>query len=132
MTLLSTGGHCAHRILGTTLIGLVAMAAAACSGNVVLDLPPYHDEKIQPVFDARCTSSPDTPCHVDDGSGRAPGNLALTSFEDTTRRRDVLRRYGSYPMPLLLLKAVADPPNVSIISNGGNGVELPRNEPATA
>ena len=36
----------------------------------------------------------------------ALGNLDLTSFENVQKRRDVLRRYGTYPKPLLLLKAV--------------------------
>src|SRR6185369_8304325 len=44
-------------------------------------------------------------CHKDDGNGNALGNLDLTSYENATRRADVLRVYGSYPVALLLLKA---------------------------
>jgi len=34
------------------------------------------------------------------------GNLDVTSFEAIQKRRDLLRRYGSYPEPMLLIKAV--------------------------
>ena len=34
------------------------------------------------------------------------GNLDLTSFENVQKRRDVLRTYGSYTQPLLLLKVL--------------------------
>ena len=36
----------------------------------------------------------------------ALGNLDLSSFDAVQKRRDVLRTYGSYPQPLLLLKAL--------------------------
>ena len=41
-------------------------------------------------------------------TGTALGNLDLTSFEGVQKRRDVLRTYGSYPQPLLLLKALPE------------------------
>ena len=41
-------------------------------------------------------------------TGMALGNLDLSSFEGVQKRRDVLRTYGSYPQPLLLLKAMPE------------------------
>ncbi len=68
----------------------------------------YYDEHIQPIFDRSCTNAT-SPCHkVDPATGIALGNLDLTSFANVQKRRDVLRRYGTYPMPLLLLKAVPE------------------------
>ena len=62
--------------LGAALVGAVAALACACGSSVVIEETPYHDEFVQPVFDARCTSSPDAPCHADDGTGRAPSAQA--------------------------------------------------------
>ena len=50
-----------------------------------------------------------SPCHrIDQETGTALGNLDLTSFAAVQKRRDVLRTYGSYPHPLLLLKALPE------------------------
>jgi hypothetical protein len=50
-----------------------------------------------------------SPCHrIDQGTKTALGNLDLSSFDGVQKRRDVLRTYGSYPQPLLLLKAVPE------------------------
>ncbi len=74
----------------------------------------YYTSTIEPILTEGCTKSRGGRCHVDDGTGRAQGNLDLSTFEAVTRRPDVLRRFGSYPFPLLLMKAAADPPVIDI------------------
>ncbi len=66
----------------------------------------YFDRQIQPILAGSCSGSV-APCHQDDGSGFAQGNLDLTTFENVQKRRDVLQRYGAFPEPLLLMKGVA-------------------------
>ncbi len=91
-------------------LGFAALAALSTSGCLIKKSADRHfyDEHIQPIFDRSCTNGV-SPCHkVDPATGVALGNLDLTSFENVQKRRDVLRRYGTYPMPLLLLKAVPE------------------------
>jgi hypothetical protein len=68
----------------------------------------YYDQHIQPVFNSFCVGNT-SPCHrIDDATQTAAGNLDLSSFEGVQKRRDVLRNYGVYPQPLLLLKALPE------------------------
>ena len=67
----------------------------------------FYENHIQPIFTASCVGNT-SPCHRVDGSGVALGNLDLTSFEAVQKRRDVLRLYGSYTQPLLLLKVLPE------------------------
>ncbi len=101
----------------------VALLLAGC--GVEEPDQPYYERAIQPIFDERCTTSRSGACHTINDEGRAQGSLDLTSYEAATRRPDVLRRFGSYPFPLLLMKAVADPPGVPIPVNAGEGITLP-------
>lgn len=74
--------------------------------------PHYFNRVIQPILNESCVRSQGA-CHKDDGTGNALGNLALTSYAELVKRRDVLRPYGSYPVPLLLIKATgADIPPI--------------------
>lgn len=68
----------------------------------------FYDQHIQPIFNASCVGNT-SPCHrIDPASSIALGNLDLSSFEAVQKRRDVLRTYGSYPHPLLLLKSLPE------------------------
>jgi hypothetical protein len=70
----------------------------------------FYDENIQPILDQSCVRNV-AGCHAanaDDPFAFAAGNLDLTSFENVQKRRDVLRTFGAYPVPLLLMKAVGD------------------------
>jgi Hydrazine synthase alpha subunit middle domain/WD40-like Beta Propeller Repeat len=92
------------------LRSLAAVALLATTGCLAKKSNDRHfyDEHIQPIFDRSCTNAT-SPCHkADPATGIALGNLDLTSFANVQKRRDVLRRYGTYPMPLLLLKAVPE------------------------
>ncbi len=96
-------------ICWTTLL-TVATLAACDSG------PPagakYYERVIQPILTNNCVFNQGA-CHKDDGSGNALGNLDLSSYQAISKRKDVLRTFGPYPVPLLLLKAAgADVPPI--------------------
>src|SRR6476620_4861966 len=86
-------------------------AVAAFAGGCLTKEPPeqhFYDQHIQPILKTFCVGNT-SPCHaVDPATGTALGNLDLTSFDNIQKRRDVLRTYGSYPHPLLLLKALPE------------------------
>jgi hypothetical protein len=88
-----------------------ALASAVLAGGCLTKKPPeqhFFDQHIQPVLNSFCVGNT-SPCHkVDPATGTALGNLDLTSFDNIQKRRDVLRTYGSYPHPLLLLKALPE------------------------
>jgi hypothetical protein len=85
-----------------SVLPALLLLAACDSGSP--NGPEYYDRVIQPILTASCVRQQGG-CHKADASGNALGNLDLTSYEGVTKRMDVLRTYGSYPVPLLLLKA---------------------------
>src|SRR6186713_1003271 len=91
--------------------GALWLACAALAGGCLTKEPPrqqFFDQHIQPILKTFCVGNT-SPCHaIDQATGTALGNLDLTSFEGIQKRRDVLRTYGSYPHPLLLLKALPE------------------------
>lgn len=80
----------------------VVLSLSACDEGAA-PAPNYYNRVIQPILTASCVRNQGA-CHKDDGTGNALGNLALTSYAELSKRRDVLRPYGSYPVPLLLIK----------------------------
>ncbi len=80
--------------------------------------PMFYENFIQPILTNSCVRNQGG-CHENDGKGNALGNLDLTSYANIIRRRDVLRTFGSYPVPLLLLKAAG--PQVPPIAYQGAG-----------
>jgi len=92
---------------GVGLCVWVALLSAGCSIKKPEE-KHYYDQHIQPIFNQFCASNT-SPCHaVEPNTGTAFGNLDLSSYEGVQKRRDVLRKYGSYPLPLLLLKAIPE------------------------
>jgi len=85
---------------------LAVLLLCACDG------PPgrtYFDRNIQPILTQKCAGNT-SGCHstnADDPYAFAAGNLDVTSFENISKRRDVLTRFGPYQQPLLLIKGVA-------------------------
>jgi hypothetical protein len=96
------------RARATALAGLLGtLLVSGCHVKQPTD-QRFYDQHIQPIFNSFCINNT-SPCHrVEPTSGVALGNLDLTSFAAVQKRRDVLRTYGSYPQPLLLLKAVPE------------------------
>ncbi|MDB4955018.1 MAG: Periplasmic component of the Tol biopolymer transport system-like protein [Myxococcales bacterium] len=78
------------------------------------DSPPgktYFERNIEPILQQKCAGNT-SGCHSINAAASDPyqfaaGNLDVTSFEKIQKRRDVLERFGAYPKPLLLIKAVA-------------------------
>jgi WD40-like Beta Propeller Repeat len=99
---------------GGLWLGAVASVVLA-AGCLTKDPPEarFYDQHVQPILNSFCVGNT-SPCHAivtdtnNPAFGTALGNLDLTSFESVQKRRDVLRTYGSYPHPLLLLKALPD------------------------
>ena len=87
------------------------LACTVLTGGCLTKKPPeqhFFDQQIQPILKTFCVGNT-SPCHaVDPTTGTALGNLDLTSYDGIQKRRDVLRTYGSYPDPLLLLKALPE------------------------
>src|ERR1041385_6262210 len=95
--------------------------AALLVGGCLTKKPPethFFDQHIQPILQTFCVGNT-SPCHAvsevsvdpNDPTKKvktALGNLDLTSYEGIQKRRDVLRTYGSYPQPLLLLKGLPE------------------------
>src|SRR6476659_8484192 len=93
-------GSCRGLLVGILLLG-------ACGES-----PPghtYFERNIQPILTQKCAGNT-SGCHstnADDPYAFAAGNLDVTSFENISKRRDVLTRFGPYQHPLLLIKGVA-------------------------
>jgi hypothetical protein len=98
------------------------LLVAACN-----DAPPgrtYYQRNIEPILLQKCAGNT-SGCHaanVDDPYEFAAGNFDVTSFENVQKRRDVLNRYGAYPYPLLLIKAVA--PATSLNTGTSNELDM--------
>jgi hypothetical protein len=89
------------------IVGLVGLLAlVACS-----DPPPrrtYYQRHIEPILVNSCGGNT-SGCHrtnPEDPFEFAAGNLDVTSYENVQKRRDLLRPFGAYPLPLMLIKAV--------------------------
>jgi hypothetical protein len=67
----------------------------------------YFDRTIAPTLSTSCSRGPTgAGCHVADGRGNAFGNLDVSTYEQLTKRRDLLATYGPYSQAALLLKVV--------------------------
>lgn len=97
--------------------------ALASGGGCGSDDPPgqtFFDREIQPILIGSCAGNTGG-CHAvdpDDPFAFAAGNFDVTSFETVQRRRDVLRAYGAYGTPLLLIKAVGDSGELGVTYDG--------------
>lgn len=86
---------------------LACLGAPACERASVPE-NRFYVTQIQPIMNAFCVGNT-SPCHkIDPATGVALGNLDLSSFDAIQKRPDVLRTYGAYPEPLLLLKAIPE------------------------
>jgi len=69
----------------------------------------YYERNIEPILQQKCAGNT-SGCHStnpEDPYQFAAGNFDVTSFDNVQKRRDVLTRFGAYPQPLLLIKAIA-------------------------
>jgi hypothetical protein len=95
---------------------ILAAAGVSLGAGCHVNQPPeehFYDVHIQPIFNSFCVGNT-SPCHKIDSNPMSPnfntalGNLDLSTFAGVQKRRDVLRTYGSYPQPLILLKAIPE------------------------
>ena len=106
--------------VGLLVVGVVGFG---CSD----DGPPgttFYDREIQPILTQSCSGNV-SGCHRVDETDPlkfAAGNLDLTSFENVSKRRDLLRPFGPYPVPLMLVKAVGRNGDLKV---NYRGTELP-------
>ena len=97
---------------GTVCASALALVIAFGSGCSSCDSPPgqtYYQRNIEPILIGSCSKGT-SGCHAvntDDAHFFAAGNFDVTSFENVQKRRDALTRFGPYPQPLLLIKAIA-------------------------
>jgi hypothetical protein len=91
----------------------LACVAAAALGGCGSDNPPgrtFYEREIEPILIGSCAGNTGG-CHAADESDEfafAAGNFDVTSFAGVQRRRDLLRPFGAYGIPLLLVKAVGN------------------------
>jgi hypothetical protein len=90
-------------------VALAVFVAAGLAGCG--DSPPgrtFYQRNVEPILTQKCAGNT-SGCHstnADDPYQFAAGNLDVSSFDNIQKRRDVLARFGAYPYPLLLIKAV--------------------------
>lgn len=95
--------------LTAVALALVASAAVGCSDCNSPAGRSYYERNVEPILIQKCAGNT-SGCHsinADDPYAFAAGNLDVTSFANVQKRRDVLHRFGPYPQPLLIIKAVA-------------------------
>jgi hypothetical protein len=103
----------------TRVLVAAVLVVAACQ----TEAPPgqsYFDRVVEPVLAQSCAKGSGG-CHRVDASDPfafAAGNLDVTSFASLHKRPDVLRTFGVYPVPQLLLKAAAETKDLTISYNG--------------
>lgn len=88
---------------------VVAVVLAGACQDPALDQRTFYSQRIAPILQENCVrGTADGLCHVesDDAPGQALGNLDLSTFESVHKRPELLAAYGSYPEPVLLMKAV--------------------------
>lgn len=101
-------------------ISLFALLAAAGCGD---DDPPgstYYERNIEPILIQFCAGNV-AGCHVandDDPFQFAAGNLDVSSFERLQKRRDLMRPFGPYSVPVMLIKAVGETDELGFNYNG--------------
>jgi hypothetical protein len=99
--------------------GALFLALVGCGS----DDPPgqtFYDREIAPILIGSCAGNTGG-CHAvdaDDQFAFAAGNFDVTSFENVQKRRDLLRPYGAYGTPLLLIKAVGDSGELGVTYDG--------------
>ena len=97
---------------GSVYSYVCALAIVFMSGCSSCDSPAgrtYYERNIEPILQQKCAGNT-SGCHAtnaDDPYSFAAGNFDVSSFEVVQKRRDVLTRFGAYPQPLLLIKAIA-------------------------
>ena len=100
-----------------TAFTAAALLLAACGSDAPRQT--YYEREIEPILLQSCSGNTGG-CHVVDDAdpfGFAAGNFDVTSFENVQKRSDLLRRFGAYEVPLLLVKAVGSSGELGVTYN---------------
>lgn len=98
----------------------VLLVLGAC-GNDKSPGRTYYERNIEPILQQSCSGNT-AGCHVsndDDPFDFAAGNFDVSSFEAVQKRRDLLQPFGTYSVPVLLIKAVGATPELQFPYGGG-------------
>lgn len=98
---------------------LVSIGLVACGGGNQ-DGPTFYERNIEPILVGSCAGQT-SGCHAvdeNDPFGFAAGNFDVTSFENVQKRRDLLKPFGAYNEPALLIKAVGIGSGLGVNYNG--------------
>jgi hypothetical protein len=96
-------------VLAAVAVVVGASGAIGCNDCNSAAGRSYYERNIEPILIQKCSGNT-SGCHStnsDDPYAFAAGNLDVTSFANVQKRRDLLHRFGPYPQPLFLIKAVA-------------------------
>ncbi|HWB73322.1 MAG TPA: hypothetical protein VG755_00175 [Nannocystaceae bacterium] len=98
-----------RRLRAKSIAATLACAGVAACADPHVETSTFFDQRIQPILEENCVrGTADGLCHTESAQlpGTALGNLDLSTFEAVHRRPELLAAYGSYPEPVLLMKAV--------------------------
>ncbi len=89
-------------------LGIAAVAPWGAGCTTLQPQPTtYFAQTIDPVLQTSCVrTNTGVGCHVADAKGNAFGNLALDTYDNVSKRRDLLLDYGPYLQPGILVKNV--------------------------
>lgn len=98
-------------ILAPTALAVLVVAFSAPFWSACATPEPerstYFERTISPILRTSCVSAnTGASCHVADAKGNAFGNLDVSTYEATIKRRDLFSNYGAYGQPAFLLKNV--------------------------
>src|SRR5579872_101404 len=95
---------------GFLAVATLAVAAVVSSGACTTLQPQpttFFETTVDPVLQSDCVrTNTGVGCHVTDAKGNALGNLDLSTYDNTIKRKDLLLDYGPYQQPSLLVKNV--------------------------
>src|SRR4051812_4995808 len=94
------------RLSVSLCLATASLLLAGCERKEQTAQTNFYQRRIGPILEQSCAEGPaKAGCHVRaDDKGNALGNLSLESYDDTSRRKDLLVNYGPYGMPGLLVK----------------------------
>ncbi len=88
-------------------VGVLALAPTMSCDVPPLDQTTYYERTILPILNVSCgRTNTSVGCHISDPKGNAFGNLDVTTYDEISKRRDLLDNYGPYGRPALLVKNI--------------------------
>ena len=93
--------------LGVFVAAVLAFLPTTSCDVPQVDSSTYYTRTILPILNVSCArTNTGAGCHVADAKGNAFGNLDVTTYDEISKRRDLLDNYGPYGRPALLVKTI--------------------------